>query len=210
MRQTLILYLFLAAALLGYLLPWVVAPSAPMTLNAYDLSEWASLHPLQRQTIPALLAPLELRLQLVILSVALGLLAGGRTRRWLSFILILLLALAQLPPFEFLYDIRNTNYSQQFTLALVSLVTGAAATPFKLRLLRPYVLIVISILGIGSALHGAAQALDLFALLDQGASAGAGLWINCLSYSGIIVIAIASLLRDRRPRSSPLHRTRPG
>ncbi len=201
MNKTAILYLFLATALIGYLLPWAVAPSAPMTLNAYDLAEWASLHPLQRQTNPALLAPLELRLQLLILSVALGLLAVGRAQRWLAFILILLLALAQLPPFEFIYDIRNTNYSQQFRLAAISLVVALAAAPFNLRRLRPYALILLSILGIGSALHGAAQALDLLALLGQGASAGAGLWICCLSYSGIIVVAVESLLEDQRARS---------
>lgn len=200
-NKTSLLYLFLATALIGYLLPWAVAPSATMTLNGYDLAEWASLHPLQRQTSPALLAPLELRLQLVVLSVALGLLAIGRAQRWLAIILILLLALAQLPPFEFVYDIRNTNYSQQFRLAAISLVVALAATPFKLRLLRPYALILLSILGIGSAIHGAAQALDLLALLGQGASAGAGLWISILSYGGIIVVAVASLLEDRRAHS---------
>lgn len=201
MNKTAILYLLLAVALVGYLLPWAVAPSAPMTLNGYDLAEWASLHPLQRQTSRALLAPLELRLQLVILSVGLGLLAMGRAQRWLAFILILLLALAQLPPFEFVYDMRNANYSQQFRLAAISLIVAMVATPFKLRLLRPYALILLSILGIGSALHGAAQALDLLALLGQGASAGAGLWITVLSYGGIIVIALASLLMDRPAHS---------
>ena len=200
-NKTPILYLLLATALIGYLLPWAVAPSAPMTLNAYDLAEWASLHPLQRQTNPALLAPLELRLQLVILSVALGLLAVGRAQRWLALILILLLTLAQLPPFEFVYDIRNANYSQQFTLAAISLIVALAATPFNLRRLRPYALILLSILGIGSAIHGAAQALDLLALLGQGASAGAGLWITVVSYCGIIVVAVASLLEDQRTRS---------
>ena len=201
MNKTAILYLFLAVTLIGYVLPWAVAPSATMTLNAYDLAEWASLHPLQRQTNPALLAPLELRLQLVILSVGLGLLAVGRAQRWLSFLLILLLALAQLPPFEFIYDMRNTNYSQQFRLAAISLVVAMAATPFNLRRLRPYALILLSILGVGSALHGAAQALDLLALLGQGASAGAGLWISIVSYGGIIVVAVASLLEDQPAHS---------
>ena len=68
---TLILYLLVTVGLAGYVLPWIVAPSAALTLNAYDLAEWTSLHPLQRQTSPPLLAPLELRLQLVIFTVTL-------------------------------------------------------------------------------------------------------------------------------------------
>jgi len=72
-KQAFLPAMLLLLGLLGYLLPWAVASSAPMTLNAYDLAEWTSLHPAQRQTTPPLLAPLRLRAQLAILSLAFAL-----------------------------------------------------------------------------------------------------------------------------------------
>ena len=45
--------LLLIIGLCGYLLPWIVAPSSAMTLNAYDLAEWTSLHPLQQSAYAA-------------------------------------------------------------------------------------------------------------------------------------------------------------
>ncbi len=189
---TLILYLLVTVGLAGYVLPWIVAPSAALTLNAYDLAEWTSLHPLQRQTSPPLLAPLELRLQLVIFTVTLGMLASGRSLRAISGILIVLLAFAQLPPFEFLNDIRNLNYGQQFALALASLILSLAALPFNPPRILPIVLAVLSALGIASALHGLSQAQELFAHLQQNASTAAGFWITVASYGGIIVVSVAS------------------
>ena len=120
-EHSLLLVMLALLGLLGYLLPWAVASSAPMTLNAYDLAEWASLHPAQRQTTPPLLAPLLLRAQLVVLS---SIIALSVSQRWVAAAAVVALALAQLPPFEYVYDIANLNYRQQFVLALVSLVAG--------------------------------------------------------------------------------------
>jgi hypothetical protein len=57
--------------LIAYVLPWVLHSTSSMTLNAYDLAEWTTLSPAQRQVSPALPVALGLRLQLPIL-VALG------------------------------------------------------------------------------------------------------------------------------------------
>ncbi|NJL56864.1 hypothetical protein HC928_18210 [bacterium] len=39
-------WLFAAFLIAAYLLPWAVtSTSASLTFNAYDLAEWASLHP---------------------------------------------------------------------------------------------------------------------------------------------------------------------
>lgn len=194
-------YILLALGLVGYALPWIVAPSAPLTLNAYDLAEWTSLHPLQRATSPPLLAPLELRLQLLILSVIVGLMASGRVNTSISALAILLLALAQLPPFEFVDDLRNLNYSQQFLLALASLLLSLALLPFKFGRFSAYIMLALTLLGIGSAIHAHAQALDLFAVWSLEASVGAGLWTLVASYGGLFLLFLASAIRPRTPAS---------
>ncbi|MCU0513679.1 MAG: hypothetical protein MUE40_14060 [Anaerolineae bacterium] len=58
--------LLVPAALLAYLLPWVVNPGAALTPGAYDLAEWVSLTPMARGQSPVLLTPLLLRLPLLI------------------------------------------------------------------------------------------------------------------------------------------------
>lgn len=60
-RKSFVFYALVLIGLLGYAQPWIVAPAASMTLNAYDLAEWASLIPAQRGTAPPLLVPLLLR-----------------------------------------------------------------------------------------------------------------------------------------------------
>ena len=186
-------YMLLILGLAAYALPWILGPSAPLTLNAYDLAEWTSLHPPQRATSPPLLAPLELRLQLLILSVIVGLLASGRICTKVSALIILAIALAQMPPFEFIDDIRNLNYSQQFLLALVSVILSSALLPLKPGRLLPYIMLPLTFLGMASALHGHAQALELFALWNLEASAGAGLWLLAASYGGLFVLYLASV-----------------
>ena len=132
-KHACLLLFLLLIGLLGYLLPWAVAPSAPMTLNAYDLAEWTSLHPAQRHSSPPLLAPLLLRAQLVILSLTFALVVSRRPWRLISAATVAILALAQLPPFEYVYDIANLNYRQQFGLALASLIAGLVATRVECR-----------------------------------------------------------------------------
>ena len=126
-------------ALCGYALPWIVVPSASLTLNGHDLAEWASLVPSQRATSPPLLAPLLLRLQPLALSLLLGGIAVGRRRTAMAAAAICLLAAAQLPPFEFVYDINNLNYRQQFGLAVFSLIGGLCLVPLQARRLALFV-----------------------------------------------------------------------
>ena len=121
-------YILVLFGLIGYVQPWIVLQSGPMTLNAFDLAEWASLVPLQRSTTPPLLASLLLRSPPVILSLVLGA-AAGRKRWVMSAAAICLLSASQLPPFEFVYDINNLNYRQQAALAALSLVAGFLLLP---------------------------------------------------------------------------------
>ncbi|MYD11384.1 MAG: hypothetical protein F4X02_15240 [Chloroflexi bacterium] len=181
-EHSLLLVMLALLGLLGYLLPWAVASSAPMTLNAYDLAEWASLHPAQRQTTPPLLAPLLLRVQLAILSLTFAL---SISQRWVAAAAVVALALAQLPPFEYVYDIANMNYRQQFVLALVSLVAGLAATRLRNRRMIRLLLFLLPVAGIGSVIAGVAQAFEAF---RQPADIGLGPWLLVASYVGIAAI----------------------
>ena len=133
------MFALIVVALCGYALPWIVAPIASMTLNGHDLAEWASLVPSQRATSPPLLAPLLLRLQPVMLSLLLGV-HRDRTPKSgmaMSAAAICLLAAAQLPPFEFVYDINNLNYRQQFSLAALSLIAGFCLIPLRVSATNP-------------------------------------------------------------------------
>lgn len=189
-----LLLIALAVGLLGYLLPWTVAPSAPMTLNAFDLAEWTSLHPAQRQTAPPLLAPLLLRAQLVFLTLAFAITTSGRTWRLFSVAAVVLLALAQLPPYEYVYDLANLNYRQQFFLALASLISGLLATVMGQRRIAWMLLLALAIVGTVSVVAGVAQAFELYRQLQQTTSVGLGPWILSSSY---IAIATTSLLALR-------------
>ena len=186
-RYGLLPVILLLLGLLGYLLPWAVAQSAPMTLNAYDLAEWTSLHPAQRQTTPPLMAPLLLRAQLVILSLAFAVTAS---RRWIAAAAVVVLALAQLPPFEYVYDIANLNYRQQFVLALVSLVAGLAATRLRNRRIIRLLLFLLAVAGILSVHAGAAQAIEAY---RQPATIGFGPWLLTASYVGVAAITVLAV-----------------
>lgn len=188
-------------ALSGYMQPWIVAPTGSMTLNAFDLAEWASLAPAQRATSPPLLAPLLLRLQPVILCLMLGAVVDRRMYIAISAIAILLLAAAQLPPLEYVYDINNLNYRQQFFLAIVSLIGGFAAMPLRHQKLVALATMVLPMAGLVTAAIGLAQAEALFRQFQVGASSGAGIVILSLSYFALLALAARGMI-SRRPAAS--------
>lgn len=177
----------------GYAQPWIVAPSGAMTLNAFDLAEWASLTPAQRGASPPLVAPLLLRLQPVILSSLLGLIAAGRKGMALSALAICMLAAAQLPPFEFVYDINNLNYRQQFFLATGSLAAGAFLLRLQSRRLTGFIMAALAVVGIVTAALGLATAASLYGDFGMDAAHGAGIWLLCLSYAAQFTIALRQL-----------------
>ncbi len=192
--------------MISYLLPWLVATSAPLTLNAYDLAEWVSLHPSQRHTSPPLMATLLLRLQLLMLSVMLGALPANKPWKLASAILIVLLAIAQLPPLEFVLDPGNLNYRQQFGLALASLFFGMLFLRFLRPRLRSIALIALPMVGIVSALMGMSRALEVFAVLQVDGATGLGMWLLIASYLGCLALALLSYAR--RLRAGSLDRLR--
>lgn len=183
----------------GYLLPWIVASSGPMTLNAFDLAEWASLVPAQRGTFPPLAVPLLLRLQPVLLSLLAGLIALGRKEMAIAALAICLIAIAQLPPFEYVHDINNLNYRQQFVLAAISLVAGFLLLPLRRRWIALAVALTLAITGIVTATLGLSGATALYNQFGLAAAQGAGIAILILCYAAIIALALFEILSNRRP-----------
>ena len=193
-------YALILAGIVGVAQPWIVAPAASMTLNATDLAEWASLIPTQRATAPPLLTPLMLRLQLWILALQIGLLAGRGRAMALSAMAVCLLAVAQLPPFEFVYDANNLNYRQQFGLALSSALAGLVLLPFRRRGIQALLMGALAATGIVTSAIGLSQAIGLYASFGLHAASGAGLWILVTSYIGMVAIALGDGLVWARSR----------
>ena len=186
------------AGLVGYLQPWIVAPTGSMTLSAFDLAEWASLVPAQRVTSPPLLASLLLRLQPVIICLLLGAVADSRAKIALSAVAILLLSTAQLPPFEYVYDLNNLNYRQQFFLAFASLVGGFAAMLLSGRMLASLATIVLPIVGLVTSVMGLARAEALLAQFQLDASSGAGIVILSATYFALLALSARGIISRRQ------------
>ena len=166
----------------GLLLPWLVAPSASMTLSAYDLAEWVSLHPAQTRANPPLLASLLLRVQFVALCAATGCLPFGKGMRIGAALAIVLLAIAQLPPVEFVNDLGSLNYRQQFGCAIASLILGLGLLRSSGGPWRGWAAIAISVIGAATAVAGMSQALDVYRLVGGAGGIGAGLWLCIVAH----------------------------
>jgi len=195
-------YLLIIIILGGYVLPWIIAPSAPLSLNAYDLAEWASLHPSQPNTTPPLIIPLLLRLQLVIVTLLIALYARTDIQRWIALILVALLAVAQLPPLEFLISERdNINYQQQFILATLSLLIGGGLVVRKPQRLTPIISIALVSMGIITSFSGLQQAQELYTLSSQEYVSGSGGVIVIIAYSIILAMNIYKIItKSQQPK----------
>ena len=199
-RNTLTVYLLLALGLAGYLLPWMVAPTAPLTLNAYDLAEWTRQHPTQFQSGILMAVPLLLRLQLPIIAMLTALFACGRRIKPLAALMIALLALAQLPPLEFLTISRHdSNYQQQFMLAAISLVVGLGLLACKPSRLLVLAVLGLAIIGLVSSFAGQHQAQRLYQLSWQEGLPGVGAGVLALAYIGMTAAVFTDSNWRRRP-----------
>ena len=184
----------LLVALTGYLLPWMVAQNSGMTLNAFDLAEWTRQHPTQSTW---LVVPLLIRVQLPLMTMMFVLSARGRLRGWVILLIVILLSLSQLPPFEFARELRDPNYQQQFALAVVTLIGALIVSRSDSATRSSLALLILATIGVASALAGQSQAKILYQLSLQEGAAGAGLWITVVAYC----LMVASALYDLRRRS---------
>jgi hypothetical protein len=184
-----ILLLLIVLGVLGYLLPWVITPSNSLSIGAYDLAEWTSLHPIVRQTLPFLWTTLLLRLPLAILGVLLASYVGSAFSRLVGFGIIVLTAIALLPPIEFFTTYRDdSNYQQQFVLTVLVLIIGSLLVGWQNKYLQRILPVLLSLLGCLSALVGLVQGYGLLRGFDLPTSIGYGGLITAVSLGAICLI----------------------
>ncbi|MCY4069975.1 MAG: hypothetical protein OXG60_01615 [Chloroflexi bacterium] len=187
----------LLLALAGYLLPWVTAPNSAMTLNAFDLAEWTSLHPLQQQVTPPLIVPLLLRVQLPILAILITLWSTSRNKRFLAFLFLALLSVSQLPPLEFLNNVADPNYRQLLFLAIATILLSTGLGFILPGQFRPFVIIFLAVTGIVTSLLGQSQAIELYQVTLEQGETGGGLWLIVGAYAASSLNLLRRILRRR-------------
>ena len=182
------LYILIALMIVLYLFPWVVNPAASLSPNAYDLAEWTSLHPVVHAQTPMLLTSLLLRLPLACLA----LLIGFSTRRGIiPALLIGLIAVALLPPLEFIYSLSDSNYRQQAALAALALIGGGIGLSGILPRYQHWIAAGVALIGAAASLIGLAQGYDLmrgFELPMQIGLGGVALGISFIITAGMAAI----------------------
>lgn len=194
-NQNRILLIPIAFALVAYLLPWVVNTAGGLTLSAYDLAEWMSLHP---ATHPDRIPSLALRSQLLIITllitwtVSKPLLTYGW---WFRLTVLGLLVIAQLPPPEFLAWTGDLNQRQQAFLAVISLIAGIIGLTGILQRFRYYLLIPVLIIGIGMNVYALAQVIPRMQEFGLQPQLGIGGFVLAAVYS-VLLIGVFQMLRN--------------
>jgi hypothetical protein len=193
-----ILVIAIPLALLTYLLPWVVSSTHGLTLGAYDLAEWLSLHP---ATHPSRLPSLLLRGQLLIFTL---IIAYTTTKPlftvdwWLRLLAVLVLTVAQLPPPEFLAWTGDQNQRQQALLAGISLLGGVIGLTGIFYSFRRFLLLALFMMGLLSSIYGLLQAFPRMREFGLAPTVGIGGISFVLLYGVLLVWTGYSFLNANR------------
>jgi hypothetical protein len=186
----------LTLALVCYYLPWYSHATAAFTLHAYDLAEWASLHPAVRAEVPGLLTSFLLRLPQVTLLWAIALLANsGRDPRLRTVVrgVAVLVALRFLPPREFLGAASGDPNYRQMAL-LTGLGLGGTVLAMLARLLperwQAATAAGVLLLGVLAGWWGLTRTrplLDNFQIEADLSSGAVGYALLCLAIAGMLL-----------------------
>jgi hypothetical protein len=156
-----------------------VTRSAGLSFSAYDLAEWASLHPAAHALNPQMLPSLLLRMPLLLLAWMMSVHAGRPFRGaawWLCAFAAAVLTAAQLPPFEFFTVLRdNTNYAQQFTLAVASFIGSLIGLSGIVWRGQNLFVAVFALMGLISSMVGYVQTADLMRGFNLAPQIGIGI-----------------------------------
>ena len=193
-RHRIYIGLACALALIAYVLPWVHNPGAGLTVNAYDLAEWTTLHPAVRSADLPYLPSFALRGQLLVITVILALNAPRRFTLiwWLHAIGVLLLGVAQLPPLEFVTQPGDGNYQQQALLAATSLIVAGIALLGWLSKIREPVIGFLCVVAIASVFFAVGRSIDLMQGFSLPAERGLGSGLMLVVY---VVLGAWALLQ---------------
>lgn len=174
-NHTPFIWLLLLLALVGYVLPWLVSLSASLSLNAYDLAEWASLPPAARASNPPLVSSLLLRLPLVCVALIIGFHQTPPNAPSYYLLLVVAIAIAMLPPLEFFTQASSDpNYRQQFALSLIALIGGLLGSRRVFMRFRGHLLLVFALLGGAACIGGLADGYSLMRQMDVPVQVGSG------------------------------------
>jgi len=192
LNTSILILLFIGTALVGYFLPWVLTQASSLSLGAYDLAEWSSLHPIVRQSVPFLWTTLALRIPLAIAGILLAAYLRKTTGSLtIGIIVLLVTAIALLPPLEFFTTYRDDpNYRQQFTLVLVTLIIGFLIVIGKLKRLQTGMLIALSVLGVIASAVGLYQANSLLQGFEVHTAIGLGGVITSIAFAAVAYLYI--------------------
>jgi hypothetical protein len=188
------IYVLIALMLALYLFPWLVNPGASLTPNAYDLAEWASLHPAVREA--NLLTSFLLRLPLACLALTVAF-TGQRSP--LRALVMVALSLAVLRP-EFFTALGDPNYQQQAGLAAFALIGGIVGLSGVLKRWHAWIAAGVGIVGAAACVVGVANGYGLmrgFSLPTQVGMGGLGL---ALMFGVVAAAYLILQIRQRRDR----------
>ncbi len=168
----------LAPGLLALFLPWSNGTNAAVVLNAWDLAEWSSLHPLSRNADPALAVSFGLR-ALPLFLLALTLWRAGLPIL-LRAALAALVAVALLPPPQYFFtDLADPNYRQQLLLSIAALLIGLVSAWRRIWL--HWLQIILPLMAPVMAWISVSAALDLQRSLELKTGPGVGLALFALT-----------------------------
>ncbi len=193
MKRTWWIVIALLLALVAYSLPWYTHATAGFTTGAFDLAEWASIHPAVRSSSPPMLTSLLLRLPMVALIAALALVANrfqDLRLRWLIRAGALLLALRFVPPSDFFSSASDDpNYRQmaQLTTASVILVAVAIALSHLTRRWQNAALLGVMLGGVLAGWMGLSDTGTLLNNFEIDVSIGPGI-IGYTVCAGIVLV----------------------
>lgn len=192
--------MILILCVFGYLSPWVIHPAGGLTFHAYDLAEWASLHPIVRAESPALFTTMLLRLPLVAIGVLFAL-SAHRGRRWRVWCWVAAfgVALGLLPPFDFVTQLSNGNYQQQLGLALMVIVALVLSITGRFVRIYPIIGAATALIGFLSGVIGFVYTLDLLHDFDLATAPGMGVF-----FTNIALILFLLTLYPRPTASTQL------
>jgi hypothetical protein len=204
-RSSALLIVLLFAALVAYCLPWVINPGVSLSLGAYDLAEWSSLHPAVRSGNPMLLTALLLRLPLVGIALLISIGAFPRSPTFRLF-LSLLIGTALLPPLEFFTQATDDpNYRQQFVLAPITIIGSIGCLSLKHTAMAKVMFIGIAVATILSSLIGLSQTYELmnnYSLPTQLGIGGVGfiVVVGGIVFAALKLIGFKTLSKQGSPR----------
>jgi hypothetical protein len=106
-------------------MPFTSTDAGSLSFNLFDLAEWASLLPAERDAEISLLLPFMLRVQIVcVLMFVVYLLTMRKTLHGSAVLLSIIVAVSQLPPIEIISNPNDPNYRQQLLIAALSLASS--------------------------------------------------------------------------------------